>query len=156
MKKNIIRIIGITLVIIILYYIVIVSLNNFCLLIPSKQVINSELKFVIKDNKISREEATLLLENNTDILWTYHPKSVLEKNVNGIWYTIVPKHAKNYLLPMIKISQGEVKELYYNFTEEYGSLTQGKYRIQIEVEKILDENDLSSQKLKSVAEFEIK
>lgn len=143
--KKIFKVLFILLGIIIGYYLIIVAYNNFCILIPSDSKISEKLVLKVKENTLTNSSATIVLENNTDNLWSYSEHYELEKKINGIWYKVVQMNNPSYFLHMPHIYPGEIKEIECNFDENYHKLTKGNYRLVMNIMETIDlQKDITS------------
>lgn len=141
--KKVLFIFGVIIGVMVLYYLLIIGTNNSCILVPStRKIDNSELNFYVKEESIINNKATFVLENNSNNTYSYGYPYELEKNINSIWYIVLPKEDLAFILPAFHLSPKDKKEFEVDF-KEYGNLTKGKYRLvkDIDLMKIVDEED---------------
>lgn len=140
--------------IIIIYYIIIMSMNNFVLMYPSfVSINNNDIQYYVVNETLTNSNGTFIIENNTDDTWI-EGKRYLEKKINGIWHRFIPKRERPTLLTYFFIHPNSKFEIYEDFEYRFGKLTKGKYRIINETKK-RSEKDIEEEK-DVVVYFEIK
>lgn len=113
---------------IILYFIT--SLTIFitigCAINPKENI-----SLTIKEGTLKRTGVTLILKNNSDKLLRYERVYKLEIKENDKWKQIDANIG--YDMPLFEVKPNEQKDLSLNWSINYGSLTDGTYRITKEV-----------------------
>ena len=117
---------------IILIVLVILVLISFAIFIILNRNISDECKsnitMTIKEETLTRTSATIIIKDNNREN-RYGEGYIIEKNENGEWKSV--KQVGEYFIKMISWSTGINGKLNFNinWSERYGELENGEYRI---------------------------
>ena len=87
----------------------------------------NNVKFYIKEGTLTNDEATFILENNSDKTLNYGEPFEIEIYEDKSWKKIEVE--LNFIMPLYDLKPGEKTELNINWFYGYGSLNKGKYRL---------------------------
>ena len=110
----------------------------------------------IKEDTRSSKGATFIIKNTTDEEYAYGPIYTIEKFENRSWKEIdtLTGEPLTWNSVIYKIKSGEEKELYIDWSLEYGELKSGTYRlVKSDLRKT---NSHESRSYSIYAEFDIK
>jgi len=104
--------------------------NELTLLEKSEYYITDDyVSFKIKEEGLTKEKATFILENHVEADYTYGNPYSLEKEKDGIWYEIEPINDMNFNMVGFDLKANEKVEIEIDWEYHYGSLNTGKYRV---------------------------
>lgn len=96
---------------------------------------NSNIQITIKDNDIGPDtkNVTIVLKNNSDIKYIYGIFTILETQIDQIWYTIPIKEGVNWTRLAYSLEPNSQIEKVLDLSYFYGNLNPGKYRFVEEI-----------------------
>lgn len=94
------------------------------------QVMNEQVRLFVKQRTVTdeTEQATMALENLTELDYSYDAVQRLEVKLDGDWY-VVPDKQEAVILSIDTLPAGATDEYTFFFAEHYDKLTHGSYRI---------------------------
>ena len=93
------------------------------------KITNNEVNLIIKDNTLTNDEAIFILVNNSPESIFYGDDFQLERKINNKWYTLEMIEKVNFYLQPHQLNQDEFVDFGVNWTQFYGKLESGLYRL---------------------------
>ena len=95
-------------------------------IVPSETV---TMAFKDKANKVTNEDCTIILTNDTEYIFCYEAKYWVEGKKDEEWYEFKTKNDAAWTANLFELRAGESKETQINWESIYGRLPKGEYRI---------------------------
>ncbi len=83
----------------------------------------------IKENTLTKTSATIVITDENTIPYFWGESYIIEKNIFGNWWTKVPLIAGYSETPMSLRGENGITEMKIDWSDRYGELKEGKYRI---------------------------
>ncbi len=87
------------------------------------------VSMTIKDGTLTKTGATVIITDTSDRNNIYGEGYQLEKEENGVWVEMKPKHDMTFIMIGYSVNENHTLELKVNWEYHYGALESGKYRI---------------------------
>lgn len=91
------------------------------------EVVDKYVVFDLDEETLTNGSASVLLRNDSEYNVSYGTPYELEIKENGEWHKINVELF--FTLPLMNLKPGESENLEFNWTESYGKLAKGEYRI---------------------------
>lgn len=91
------------------------------------EVVDKYVVFDLVEETLTNGSASVLLRNDSEYNVSYGTPYELEIKENGKWHKINVELF--FTLPLMSLKPGESENLEFNWTESYGKLAKGEYRI---------------------------
>ena len=121
--------------------------------------VNKNITMTVKtDKEVNKKGLTLEIKNNTEELYVYGPEYSIEEQKDSRWYEIETKYPLTWIAIAYNLEANSTIELNIDWSNSYGELPSGTYRI---VKKFIKDKDMpiTDEKIekteKAFAEFEI-
>ena len=121
--------------------------NSFIIGEESKYAVSDDLVSLrVKEGSLTKSKATFILENNTDYAYSFGNPFSLEKEVDDIWYKLIPIRELVFTMEAYSLKAKKSKEIEIGWKFNYGKLLPGKYRVIKDVfpskDLPIEENDM--------------
>lgn len=87
------------------------------------------VSMTIKEDTLTNKGATVIITDTSDRNNIYGEGYQLEKEENGVWVEMKPKHDMTFISIGYSVNENHTLELKVNWDYHYGTLESGKYRI---------------------------
>ncbi len=87
------------------------------------------VSMTIKKGTLTNKGATVIITDTSDRNNIYGEGYQLEKEENGVWVEMKPKHDMTFITIGYSVNENHTLELKVNWEYHYGTLENGKYRI---------------------------
>lgn len=110
------------------------------------------LALTVADGSVSATGATILLANTTDREWEFGQEYWIEKKEGGEWKELKSLRSRAYNALSYLLKPHSTREESYSFSDIYGHLTSGEYRL---VKELLRERSGGWESRYVAAEFSV-